>query len=276
MTEYGRIAVLAIAVSLAFAASADGPSSPASMQDVMSMDASYAQRLARDGEARLREEMVRDAALAMGTQSGYAERAGEIRELVDRRAQQLDRIFVFGPLCRDGRVLAPVVELVEDVLAVEDNGTAMRETARVLRVVQAARLVTVPPTWRDWLTIRPPELSPPDAIAFPASARERSIWQAAIKESWGVGRHHADAVYQTQLEELKQAYEGMLRYHELLAQGVIAPAEVGRADLGIVRQDAELRIGDTIYTVRAPAKFQESTQWKATATPRDSQESLAQ
>ncbi len=239
------------------------------MSDLMALDASSAERLALAGESLLRETLVRDAALSMGTQGGYAERAAEIKMILVRQGPQLDRVFNFAPLTHGG-VIAPVVELVEDVLAVEGDGHAMRETARVLRVIESAHLVTVPPTWRDWLSIDPVAPKTPDAVAFPKSARERAIWKSAITESWTVGRRHADAVYQTQLAELTRAYQGMLRYHELLEQHIISPAEVDRSDLGIVREDAELRIGDVIYTVRSPAKFNEASHWEPVVVPHGS------
>lgn len=269
MIDPRRLALSIAAIVAASACAAGNTASDGllSMADVMALDASRAERLARDGQARLREELVRDAALALGTQGGYSERASEIRGILDRRGDQLDRIFNFAPLCRDGRVLSPVVDLVEDVLAVEAGGDAMRETARVLRVLSPARLVSTPPTWRDWMDIRPIPSVAPDVVSLPTTSSERDVWRETVATSWALGRTQADAVFASQVDTLKRDYQGMLRYHELLNQGIVAPADVGRNDLGIVREDAELRLGDTIYVVRSPARFTPPEDWRAVVTP---------
>ncbi len=146
----------------------------------------------------------------------------------------------------------------------------MRETARVLRVLSPARLVSTPPTWRDWMDIRPIPSVAPDAVSLPTTSRERDVWEETVASSWALGRTQADAVFASQVDTLKRDYQGMLRYHDLLNQGIVAPADVGRDDLGIVREDAELRLGDTIYIVRSPARFTAPEGWRAVVTPSES------
>lgn len=262
-----------LAAAVHAAAAGERPAS-SSLDDLSALTPRSQREQTRDAQEELRAEIVRDGGLVAGTQGGYSQRAGEIHAILARRAGELDRIYNFVPLMfESGRVISPVIELVDDVQAVEGDGSALRETNRVLRVVRPARLVTAAPTWRDYLTIGSAKLERPDDGVLPRSGSERDIWRSAVAEGWAQGRRQADLVYQTQLEELTQAYEGMLRYRDLLAQGMIEPAKVGQSDLGIVRQDGELRIGDTLYTLKAGARFSDPKAWRPVVTPSTGSES---
>lgn len=260
------VAAVVAALTVCSAIAAETAVAPVSQSEMTELKPVYRSDRARaqGAAAAARESIVREAGLAAGAQGGYAERAREISSVLDRRGAELDRIFAFTGLTYEGgRLLAPVVEFVEEVQAVEADGSALRETARVLRVTQPARLVTVPPTWRDWLFMETPEVERPDDAVLPITGDEREIWSSAVAAGWDMGRLQADRVYETRLEILTTTYEGMLRYRDLAAQGVVAPAEVGRSDLGIVREDAELRIGDNLYTLKSVARFQEPKEWRA-------------
>lgn len=266
MRRFLRVVAVVAALTMSSVAAAEMAVAPASQGEMAGLKPLYRSDRARaqGAAAAARESILREAGLAAGAQGGYAERAREISALLARRATELDRIFSFTGLTYEGgRLLAPVVEFVEEVQAVEADGSALRETARVLRVTQPARLVTVAPTWRDWLFMETPEVERPDDAVLPTTGDEREVWAAAVADGWSMGRLQADRVYETRLEILTTTYEGMLRYRDLVAQGVVAPAEVGRSDLGIVREDAELRIGDNLYTLKSVARFQEPKQWRA-------------
>ncbi|MEO7326549.1 MAG: type IV secretory system conjugative DNA transfer family protein [Dokdonella sp.] len=214
-------------------------------------------------DARL--AIVRDAALGVGVQGGYAERAREIHGRIQQRSEQLDRIWNFTPLVDNGRLLAPAVQYThhEQVL----DAAALRETGKVLRVVEPARLVTMPPTWRDWLTIATVEVAHPDDTSLPQDDAERDMWKAALADAWKVGRAQADAVFQTEIESLTNAYVDRLRYKELVAQHMIGPAKLGQTNLGIVREDDVVRIEDSIYSVGAAAHFTAPKDWRPVVRP---------
>lgn len=223
-------------------------------------------RTARAREAASKElaraGIVRDAAHVYGVAVGYAARAAEIRRDLDARAAELDTIYSFHGLVEGGRLLAPSVSFADQVMAIEGDGSQMRETARVLRVEEPARLVSVPPTWRDYLTIGAPSVDRPDDAMLPATSDEREVWTEAVAEGYDIGRKQAELVLETQMSLLTATYEGMLRYRKLVAQGVIAPAQVGQTDFGIVREDDVLRIQDRVITVTEPARFTDSSRWK--------------
>ena len=222
---------------------------------------------AKGAQADARAGIVRDAALGVGVQGGYAERAREIHDTIARRTGALDRVWNFEPLVANGRLLAPAVQFTHHEQVLDDDASALRETGKVLRVTQPARLVTVPPTWRDWLTIAAVPIQRPDDTSLPQDGVERDLWTEAIEDAWKVGRAQADAVFHTQIEGLTHAYVDRLRYKELVAQRMIGPAKLGQTNLGIVREDDVVRIEDSIYSVSAVARFTPPKDWRPVVRP---------
>lgn len=217
----------------------------------------------------LRDDILREAAQAAGVQGGYRERNAEIAAHLSRTAPELDGVFNFAPLVQQGRLLVPAVEWVREVSAVELDGSQLRETASVLRIVEEARLVSVPPTWRDYLSSVSPagRIERPADDFLPRDARERAIWATAVAEAWDVGRRQAEAVYRSELATLSAAYQGRILYLSLVNSGVVDPASLGQVEFGIVREDTELRIDDRLFNVRDAARFAEPTDWRALVRP---------
>ncbi|XAI97267.1 hypothetical protein [Dolichospermum phage Dfl-JY45] len=220
-----------------------------------------------DAARAVREAAVREAALATGVSIAYKERAAEIRERLQAMAPELDRIYNFNVLLDQGRLLVPAVELVREVSAIEADGTQLRETGRVLRIVEAAKLVTAAPTWRDYLSAwgasSTVAAERPSDDLLPTNAAEREVWRAALEEAWSVGRRQADAVFRGELAVLSEAYLGRVRYRMLVDQKIIQPAAIGQTDFGIVTEDEVVRIEDALFTVRQAAAFASPREWRA-------------
>ena len=104
--------------------------------------------------AEKRVEAVRLAALGFGSRGGLARRGWEIAAMVDRHGARLDAIYRFPELMlrEDGfAVLPPVVAETRRAFRLERSGMRAARAARVLRIVEPARLVSAAPGWRDWL-----------------------------------------------------------------------------------------------------------------------------
>lgn len=221
----------------------------------------------RAAKEAARVAIVHEAGLGMGVRGGYSARAKQLRTQLDASQPELDRIFNFVPFVERGRLLLPLIERVDDVQAIE--GGVLRETGQVYRVVEAARVVTAPPTWRDYMRITPLEMTPPDDTVLPSTREEREAWTDAVQQGWEVGVRQADAVFSTDLEVMTHAYQGRLLYRTLTVQGMIRPASLAHSDFGVVREDADetLRVGDALYSVADSASFTDQKAWRAVARP---------
>jgi len=219
-------------------------------------------------EKSARLMLVSDAALTLGVHGGYRERAMELHRLIEDSASTLDAVYGFGALIERGRLLVPSVEFSERASEVERDGSQLRETARVLRVREPARLVTAPPTWRDYFHFRNLDLEVelPDDTLLPQSSDERTVWETNIALGWLTGREQAEGVFAADLETLTQSYIGRLRYRMLVAQQILAPAEIGHTDFGVVQEADVLRIEDQLFAVKEAARFLPASGWKPIVT----------
>ena len=263
---------LRIAVALALSCAAwatQGSDGAMSRAELEKLAPRSEREIEADALKTIRAAIVRDAGLPFGVRGGFAERAEELAVALKRVQQQLDTIYNFAPLLDNGRLLVPAVELVKQVSAIESDGSQLRETGRVLRIVEPARLVTLPPTWRDYLsaTQNLGAFEAPSDDVLPKTSAEREIWRSALAEAWVRGRKQADAVMESELATLTEAYLGRIRYRMLVDQGIIQPASLGQTEFGIVREDDAVRIDDALFTVRRAASFSTPEQWKPAVLP---------
>jgi len=251
-----------LGVSFVGLAAAQSPS----LSELEAMKPRTSRAIEGDALKAAREALVRDAALSAGVASAYAERASELRATLTQLQPHLDTIYNFSPLLDNGRMLVPAVELVHEVSAIEDDGSQLRETGRVLRIVEPARLVTTPPTWRDFLTAwrgNDKSVDRPSDDMLPTNSSEREVWRAGLADAWNVGRNQADAVFRSELATLTESYLGRIRYRMLVEQRIIRPASLGQTDFGIVAESDVVRIEDALFTVRQAAAFASPNEWRA-------------
>ena len=84
-------------------------------------------------------------------------------------------------------VLPPVVAETRRAYRLDGAGVRAASAARVLRIVEPARIVSAPPDWRDWLCRSWPAAAPPAAVLFPRGAEETKRWRRLLAEGWARG-----------------------------------------------------------------------------------------
>jgi len=158
---------------------------PPSLEHLLAPKAAEVRPVSEVGDVRL--EALREDALAYGVRAGLARRSWEIRQVLVRQERELDRVFDFRGLLMEQNVLPPVLTEARDVVATDGTDT-IRVTDRVYAIVQQARFVTAPPTWRNYLLS---EINyayqGPDGLLRPRTAEERAAYDAAIREGWSAG-----------------------------------------------------------------------------------------
>ncbi|HET9843241.1 MAG TPA: type IV secretory system conjugative DNA transfer family protein [Gammaproteobacteria bacterium] len=209
----------------------------------------------------LRHYALRDTALSLGARGGLAWRASQIRGEVYRHERKLDLIFNFYGLILDDNVLPPVLIEGRQTLDQPQDDT-LRIADRAYVIIQQARFVTAPPNWRDYLKMdyAPPDL--PDRSLLPRNAAEKSVWERYIREGWQAGIVQANTIFLENLGRLKRDYEGMIRYHTLLAQGMVTKPFVARMELGITGDEDEMAVNDRILRITVKPSFALNGKWK--------------
>lgn len=242
------------------------------MQELLDLDASKARSWAEkqdsdkqdpdrddaesgsDSTLTLRERMVRDSARTISFQKAVAMRYQELNKACEERADLLGSIFSFSSLLIDGHILPPVLGFAGPVHTLHDKDSA--STVDETYTIRAqARIVSIAPGWRDYLTqnfdaleIRPE--------CLPKTSKERRIWQEAVRTGWAEGKTQAEEVFQQNMDRLTADYRGMLRFAMLHKRGLVSLPVMARGHIPIRVGRTTLDINQTVFRLTRPGQFQ--------------------
>lgn len=198
----------------------------------------------------MREQMIFEAACSLGARGGLSDQSQKIRKSLELQSAALDK-FNFQPLMTREGMLPPVVTEEQD--SIRQEGEKDKRSARVIyRMVQEARLVTIAPTWRDYLYVGLPEagkVDMPHKSFYPANDAEKSVWKKAVNECWKAGVSQADGVFNENMARFERDYFGMIRYKMLAAHNMVESLKVGTEIKPVSGNRTEIIIDDQRYRI---------------------------
>ena len=227
-------------------------------------EARPARELAAGFAAEKRRGAMRAAALSFGSRAGLARRTWEIGRMLERFAPALDGVYRFRRLMlrREGFLLRPpVLAETSDAFRLARDGSEAAAARRAIRILAPARIVSAPPSWRDYLvrSWRPAE---PPAL-FPRDAAEKADWRRWLAEGWRAGRSLADDVFAADLDRLNRDFEGIALWRRLHAARMVTAPALEAARAGVAGHGREIRIGETTAALGAPARLEpDAARWR--------------
>jgi defect-in-organelle-trafficking protein DotC len=247
---------------------------PPIMQDLQEQSSSGADPTTQaDGLGlQIRNDALREAALSYGARGGLAYRTFEIQRRLAEYDTSLTRTFNFARLlvaAPSGLLIEPpIVSEAQRAVIVNGAGQEAAVADRVYRINRAARIVTAPRNWRLYLERDWGRVDPPPGLLLPKDDDERKEWRAWISEGWNAGVQQAEETFEADLDRMTNDFVGMVRYRELLAQGMISPPYALHQDRGITGGGSEMRVGDRGVTITGPSVLiPRSGKW--TTAPQD-------
>jgi len=206
---------------------------------------------------QIRNDALREAALSYGARGGLAYRTFEIQRRLVEHETSLGKSFDFTRLliaAPSGLLIEPpIVSEAQRAVLVNGGGQEAAVADRVFRINQAARIVTAPRNWRLYLERDWGKVEPPPALLLPRNDEERKLWRALVQEGWNAGVDQAEETFEADLDRLTNEYVGMVRYRELLAQGMISPPYAMHEDRGVTGGGSEMRVGDRGVSITGPS-----------------------
>ncbi|WP_415912596.1 type IV secretory system conjugative DNA transfer family protein [Neptuniibacter sp. QD37_11] len=215
--------------------------------------------------------VMREAALELGAQHGYASTMADIRDELIAETHKLDKIYDFATLMKlastgghELHYLPPAIQQAEEVKS-NINPDTLRLSGRQYNIIKKERLVTSPPDWRDYLlTNTQYEIGLPSQLFVPKTAHERALWKNWITEGWNAGVMQADRVMTRKIRKLGAEFAGMYRYIRLMGQGKVKATMVVKTYNDVVGGGDSMAEQETIYRIAAPAQLNPNHgQWKA-------------
>lgn len=199
-----------------------------------------------------RGEAMRLAAVAFGAQAGLARRSWEIAGMLHGFARQLTRIYRFDQLVlrRSGfQVLPPVLGETRQAFRLARTRTRAASAERVLRIVEAERIVSAVPHWRDFVVRRWRLAEPPAAVLFPRDEDEEARWRRWLGEGWLMGRRQAEDVFASDLDRLNRTFEGIVAWHRLREAAMVSAPVVLAERTGVSGGGRLMRIGELVVHI---------------------------
>jgi defect-in-organelle-trafficking protein DotC len=174
-----------------------------------------------------RKQVIEAAARGVGIRGGFAYEAERINKVLmaGRYRSALDRHYPFRNLMlQQGYVVPPVITKVSNVR--EQSGpNFLYLTNGSYEITREPRLVTITPSWMDYLLLPIRSIRPPENIQL-KGADEQAVWKAAVEDAWNTGVREARASFTTSLATLHRDYHGMRMYHSLAQQGALSVPQI--------------------------------------------------
>ena len=226
----------------------NGPSPPPPVLSDLQEQTKGEEADANEMGLRIRADAMHEAALSYGARGGLAFRTFEIQRRLAEYDTSLSKTYSFTrlliPAASGLLVEPPVVSEAERAVIVKAGGQAAAVADRVYRINRVARIVTSGRNWRLYLERDWGRVEPPPDILLPRNEEERAYWRDYVKQGWIEGVRQAEETYEADLDRMTADFVGMIRYRELLAQGMISPPFTHADDRGITGGGSEMRVGD--------------------------------
>jgi len=202
---------------------------------------------------QIRADAIREAALSYGARGGLAYRTFEIQRRLAEYDTSLSKTFNFSRLlvaAPSGLLIEPpIVSEAQQAVLVNAGGQDAAVADRIYRINRIARIVTAARNWHLYLERDWGKVEPPPAILLPKTDDEKAAWKAYIKQGWDAGIKQANEIFESDVDRLTNDFTGMIRYRELLAQGMISPPYALADDRGVTGGGSEMRVGDRGVTI---------------------------
>lgn len=212
------------------------------------------------GMERIRIDALREAARSLGSQHGFARRAWEIAQLLERRSPELSSAYDFNRVALStsgvpGFMLPPVVARTFDEYVLDRGSRSASHSDEHFEILKAAFLSPVVPTWREYLLIHsqaPREL--PRSLK-PRGERETGKFREWVNEGWDAGIAQAEAEFAKRVARLRRDYEGMLEHRRLVALGMMSPALIESESLGVTGDTGSMSVDSHGLRIIEDAEF---------------------
>lgn len=215
----------------------------------------------------IRKESLREAALSYGARGGLAARSYEINKNIADRAVYMDKVYDFRQLliaAPSGFMIEPpIISESLKALLIEGDGQKAAVADAIYQINENVKIVSAPRYWRQYLERTWGTVEEPPEILRPKDSKERADWRINVKLGWDQGYEQADEVFAQDLNRLQSEFSGMVRYRQLLAQGMVSAPFAQQIDRGVTGENATMRVGDRAVVITGvPELITESQRWQ--------------
>lgn len=212
-------------------------------------------------------EALKEAALGIGVKAGLRKQLAHIQQTVESHQRDLDTVYDFGSLMIRDRVVPAVITEARDLYN-QDGAYALRLSGAYYRIEQQPRFSSVPPHWRDYLSLATADAAEDEGLTGgmrPRTDAEREIWRDYIARGWHQGVDQANVMLQYGLDRLNRDMLGMLRFHTFVLQNRITMPAIASQSWDYTSQQAgeSVTVDETLLRITTLPQFKAMDQWRA-------------
>lgn len=248
-----------------------------SMEDVVNISRdSYlvnSDMLSDENGDSLRLESIKDMAFRAGAQYGYIQRTKEIKDALESKSNEIDKVYNFSYLMAlssdsgaEMYLIPPIVKKFEDIKVASPKDRSLSIIEKKYVISKPARLVTTPVDWRQYLIYSPDgeRIKVPGSLV-PNSDKERRVWSISAQEGWHEGQQIAEREMLYRMERMADDYRGIILFNRLADEGKLIRPRLVETRIDVSGDDRSLVENKTIFTIVMDSKTQlDASDWSAT------------
>ena len=217
---------------------------------------------AEEASIALRQSTIETTAITVGAQAGLKWRYDQINKILkDKYEGRLDSAINFRPFIFDEVILAPSI-LVTKANENFESETRMVKSSIQFIVDREAKIVSVPPTYRDYLIREYPGPRQIHPVLKPKTDTEQQIWKKNILKGWEIGVKQANDVFTDGLAQMVRDLEGRVNYRKMVSLKMVSPAALKITKRGVTFNDRSMNVGETIYEITDLANYTNLEEWR--------------
>jgi len=216
-----------------------------------------------------REQVVYETAFSFSAQTAFLKTLNFHEERMLNSAAELSENYNFRQLMKmtasQTQTLDPSLELVvlpavliksENVQKLNKHRDILRIKDETYRIVRHSKLVTAPPTWKDYLFNEKYEApEQPIKALIAKDDKERAIWVKGVNEGWEEGIKQANREMRNRIRALSIEWRGMLNYVSLVQKNMIVPAYISMQRTPVSKESDGMVVNELIYRITDQDRF---------------------
>lgn len=212
--------------------------------------------------ALMRAPSIKSTGLAFGAQAGLHWRYKQLNELIETKYRgKLDQIN-FRPFIVDGKILTPSIRVMKDT---EDYQSPQRvvETKVSFIVEEEARIVSIPPTYRNYLIRYYDKPKPIHSELQPATTDEEFLMKKSVREGFEIGIKTANQIFLDGLLKMERDIEGRVNYRKMVQLKMISPAALKITERNVTFNGRTMNVGERITEITSNSQFKTMDEWQS-------------
>lgn len=201
-----------------------------------------------------RAKAVHDTALSVGLKAGMAWQLRNIDNVITSMARDLDQVYDFGALMINQRVVPAVITEARNVYN-QDGDYAVRLSGALYQIERQARIASVPPHWREYLSFPKSVAAPPVDMIAVRDSNERTVWEQAVKGGWSQGVEQANLTLTQAMDRLNRDFGGMSRFHRFVIEGKVSLPAIATEDIPVSHNGSTMAVDETLLRITTLPEF---------------------